>query len=248
MIDLHCHIDLYPDPVAVLQAVAERRMYVLSVTTTPRAFPIMRRLTKGMPRVRIGLGLHPELAAERHTEVDLFPRMLNETDYVGEVGIDGSPAHRETLMVQQRVFSRILEHCADHGGKILSIHSRGAAGRVMDALENCPEAGTPVFHWFSGTHDELKRAVAMGGWFSVGPAMLRSAKGLDLVAAMPADRVLTETDGPFARNGRDPLYPWDLEGASEALAKVWKTEADEVNMQLSSNLKTLSSAHRMYAA
>lgn len=242
MIDLHCHLDLYPDPGAMITSVTDRGIYVLSVTTTPRAFPVMQRMIKGSPRIRLGLGLHPELVTQRHTEVDLFPALLGETDYVGEVGIDGSAAHQASLKLQERTFRKILEHCCDRGGRILSIHSRGAAGRVLDCLAETPGAGTPVLHWFSGNRTELERAVTLGAWFSVGPAMMRSARGRLLVAEMPQDRVLTETDGPFARHGNSPLNPWDVTRAESALTELWGIAPDNVRKVLAANLRQLSRA------
>ena len=38
MIDFHCHLDLYPDPRAVLDGIDARGTYVLAVTTTPKAW------------------------------------------------------------------------------------------------------------------------------------------------------------------------------------------------------------------
>lgn len=242
MIDLHCHLDLYSDPAAVIRSVTERGMYVLSVTTTPRAFPVMKRMIKEAPRIRLGLGLHPELVAQRHSEVDLFPALLGETDYVGEVGIDGSPPHQASLDLQERTFRKILEHCSDQGGRILSIHSRGAAGRVLDCLEAYPKAGTAVLHWFSGSPKELERAADLGAWFSVGPAMLRSGRGRNLVAGMPQQRVLTETDGPFARDGGRALYPWDVASAEPALAEVWSVDVRGAREVIRQNLVRLSKA------
>ena len=55
---------------------------------------------------------------------------------------------------------------------------------------------------FPALSRELSRAVDMGCWFSVGPAMLHGEKGRQLVLKMPRDRVLTESDGPFAQIGR----------------------------------------------
>lgn len=240
MIDLHCHLDLYPDPAAVVRTITDRGLYVLSVTTTPRAFPVMKRMIKEAPRIRLGLGLHPELVAQRHLEVDLFPALLEETNYVGEVGIDGSPEHRHCLELQERTFRKILKHCSDRGGRVLSIHSRGAAGRVLDCLEANPNAGTAVLHWFSGSSKELQRAVDLGVWFSVGPAMLRSARGRSLVAGMPRQRVLTETDGPFARVGGRVLYPWDVADAETALASVWGLDPSSVRGVIKQNLVTLA--------
>lgn len=240
MIDLHCHLDLYPDPAAVVRSVTDRGIYVLSVTTTPRAFPVMKRMIKEAPRIRLALGLHPELVAQRHSEADLFPALLGETDYVGEVGIDGSPPHQDNLDLQERTFRRILKHCSDRGGRILSVHSRGAAGRVLDCLEAYPNAGSAILHWFSGSPKELERAAALGAWFSVGPAMLRSGRGRNLVAGMPQQRVLTETDGPFARDGGRPLYPWDVASAESALAEVWSLDPTGIRDVIKQNLVRLS--------
>lgn len=240
MIDFHCHLDLYPDPERVISRAHAEGIYILSVTTTPRAFPMMRRLTRNMPRILVGLGLHPELVSTRHAEADLFPVLLGETDYVGEVGIDGSPAHKRSIALQERVFTKILEHCAASGGRLLSIHSRAAATRVLDCLEKMPKAGTPIFHWFSGSVRELDRAISLGAWFSVGPAMLRSKKGRHLVELMPSERVITETDGPFARSGNSPLYPWDVSSAEGLLSQIWCKDRDQSAELVRANLLELS--------
>ncbi len=47
----------------------------------------------------------------------------------------------------------------------------------------------------------IEAAVAAGLWFSVNPAMLRSRNGQRIVAALPRERVVTETDGPHAKLG-----------------------------------------------
>jgi TatD DNase family protein len=197
-IDMHCHLDLYPDPAQVVQEVARAKSYVLSVTTTPKAWRGTAALAVGHPRIKTALGLHPQLAHERKGELVLFDTLLPETRYVGEVGLDGTPEYKPFWRDQQKVFDHILASSAKAGGRILTIHSRGAATPVLDALERHPEAGTPILHWFSGTKGELKRAIEIGCWFSVGPAMLKSKKGQEIASAIPRNRILTETDGPFA--------------------------------------------------
>ncbi len=241
MIDLHCHLDLYEDPTSVSKRVVAEGMYVLTVTTTPRAWAGTRALFASLPRIRIGLGLHPQLVAERHAEVDMLCALIPEARYVGEVGLDGSPEHRASLELQTRVLRKILAACAKDGGRILSLHSRGATSAVLDELEGCPGVGTPVLHWFSGTRKELDRAVALGCWFSVGPAMLRGQKGLTLTGAMPRERVLTETDGPFASEQGRPLMPWDVALAESQLSALWETPVPMVRELLFQNLKTLTS-------
>jgi TatD DNase family protein len=220
LVDLHCHLDLYPDPAAVLKEVRESGTYVLSVTTTPSAWRGTTNLAKGLPRVRTALGLHPELAHERAGELPLFEALIREARYVGEIGLDGSPHLRAHAPVQLETFNRILRATARAGGRIMSIHSRRAVSEVLAALRRVPDAGVPILHWFTGTRDEVALAIDMGCYFSIGPAMLATARGRELVAAMPERRVLTETDGPFAMVDGRPLRPIDVSGAMDSLDAI----------------------------
>jgi TatD DNase family protein len=101
----------------------------------------------------------------------------------------------------------------------MTVHNRGAADEVLDALHERPNAGIAILHWFSGSKRQVDRAAAMGCWFSVGPPMFTSRKGAELVAAMPPHRVLTETDGPFAQREGRPLMPAEVGFAIERCAK-----------------------------
>lgn len=240
MIDFHCHIDLYRDPRAVLAEAEARGVYILAVTTTPKAWKGNRKLIGDRQRVRIGLGLHPELVAERHSEIALWEHFLHETKYVGEVGLDGSPAYRASWDLQQKTLSRILRACAGAGGRVISLHSRRAATAVLDAIEAEPQAGIPILHWFTGSQRELERAIGLGCWFSVGPAMLRSEAGRRTAAAMPSDRLLTETDAPFSEIAGKPLMPWDVGLTYPTLAHAWKCSEEAVARRIADNLRRLA--------
>lgn len=242
MIDFHCHVDLYPDPQHVIQECVLRDIYVLSVTTTPSAFHGTNALAAGVSRIRTALGLHPQLAHERKRELPLFRKLLPSVRYVGEIGLDGSPDLKQHWEDQVLVFRSILCDCQAFGGRILSIHSRRATSDVLDHLEQHAGAGTPVLHWFSGTMTELKRAIAMGCWFSVGPAMLVAQKGRSIVLQMPRDRILPETDGPFVQIQGKPAYPWDVTKVIDYLASSWNVSGNIVNDQLRHNLRTLVSS------
>lgn len=227
IVDLHCHLDLYPDPVGAARRCSASGAYILSVTTTPKAWRGTVKLARGHDRIRTALGLHPQIAHERIGELALFDALLPETRYVGEVGLDGSSECKPHWREQVRVFDYVLASATQAGGRIITIHSRRAATEVLDTLARHPDAGIPVLHWFSGTKAELQRAIAMGCWFSVGPAMVLGKRGRDLLTAMPRDRVLTETDGPFATVGGKPLGPGEVAPAREALAACWGIGIDE---------------------
>lgn len=241
MIDFHCHLDLYSDPALAAEDADRARIFVLSVTTTPKAWRKTVEIGRPYSRIRTALGLHPEIAHERINELPLFETLARETRYFGEIGLDGSPEYRDFQKQQVEAFEAILKIASRCGGRIMSIHSRNAASSVLESLRRHPEAGVPVLHWFSGTSSELTAALNQGCWFSVGPAMLRSKKGRELTSRMPRDRVLTETDGPFAMDKSRPLQPADAWVAVDELARMWNTTSEGVQAQLASNLRRVSS-------
>lgn len=239
MIDLHCHLDLYPDPARVVLECRRRGIYILSVTTTPSGWKGTSALAGDAPRIRTALGLHPQLAHERRNELPLFDELLPHVRYVGEVGLDGAPEFRQHWQSQLSVFDHVLARCAEAGGRVMSIHSRRASGPVLDRLEAAPQAGPFILHWFSGSLRDLDRAVRLGCWFSIGPAMLRSEKGHALAARMPADRVLTESDGPFAQADGAALLPWHVESAIRTLAEIWSVTCEAAGQIVLTNLRRL---------
>lgn len=239
MIDFHCHIDLFPNPALAADGAERAGVYVLSVTNTPKAFPKTAQLAKGRKRIRTALGLHPQLVHERHGEVPMFVRLLGETSYVGEIGIDGGDESARHIDLQKDVFDRILRACSQAGGRVMSIHSRHASGEVLEALARHPGAGIPVLHWFSGSTAHAAKAADMGAWFSVGLPMVRSRRAASLLSMIPRSRILTETDAPFASTQGEHYPLAAVTGTVATLAGLWKCDTAAVQKQLSDNLRTL---------
>lgn len=67
--------------------------------------------------------------------------------------------------------------------------------------------------------------------------MLVSEKGRGLAARMPRERVLTESDGPFAQLHGNPVMPWQVENALQALSQIWSLPSAEVENNIRRNLK-----------
>lgn len=239
MIDFHCHLDLYPGPVAVVAQCIKQQIYVLSVTTVPSAFEGTVKLVPPDSRIRTALGLHPALVEKRSRELALFEKLLPQTRYVGEIGLDGSRECRATIDMQREVFRHILHLCARSGGKVLSLHSRGAIVPLLDDFTSEPEAGTAVLHWFVGSARQVARAVELGCWFSVGPSMLASERGRAAAATMPMDRVLPESDGPFGLMEGKPIYPWEAWKVCVSLAQLWDEPVKQIERRLQSNFRKL---------
>src|SRR3546814_14558216 len=101
--------------------------------------------------MRTALGLHPQIAHERKQELSTFERLIEETRYVGEIGLDGGPEFRAHWRDQTDVFERALAICRAAGSRVLSLHSRRAAGAVLHANASIRDAVTPTLHSVSGT-------------------------------------------------------------------------------------------------
>lgn len=237
--DFHCHLDLYPGAKEVYREAAKRNEFTWLVTTSPKAFAATSRALEPSPTVLITPGLHPEIAHERAAELDLLLEQIAGAKAVGEVGLDGSPRFKPHYGVQRRIFSAVIARCAEVGGRTLSIHSRRAVRDVLAELEQHPNFGTAVLHWFSGTPAELRAAAALGCWFSIGPAMFDSANGRALAVAVPRDRVVPESDGPFAKIAGKPVMPWSGSQTAEGLASLWRLSTEETAGALAQNGRAL---------
>lgn len=243
LVDFHCHLDLYPDLAAAIDVCERSRTATLAVTTTPKAFRQNMKMAKGSDFVRVGLGLHPHLAEQREGEMPLFEAMLPETRYVGEVGLDAGPRFYKSMAVQTRVFRQVLSLCAQQGGKILSVHSVRTASQVLDHVEELlpGDRGRVVFHWFSGSLAEARRAIELGCYFSINQAMLEKERGRALVASLPASRLLTETDGPFIESDGVPIDAGDVALALDRLASTMHLTVAETKATVVRNFAVLVS-------
>lgn len=241
LVDLHCHLDLYPDHAAAVREADAAGVFTLAVTTTPRAWPRNHELAQRTKHVRAALGLHPQLVAERESEVDLWDQYLSQTRYVGEVGLDAGPRFFKSLDAQKRVFQHVLRRCAEAGDKIITVHSIRSAKTVLDHVEAHlpPGRGKVVLHWFTGTKSEAKRALDLGCFFSINAGMLDNARHAAMVQAIPLDRMLTETDGPFTRTGERPSLPVDVLAVVEALGRLHGLQAAHVAHMVQDNLREL---------
>lgn len=220
--DFHCHIDLHPDPVAFIAHCQQKRLAVIAVTTTPRAWPQNRIWCQNSAYVHAAVGLHPELVAERYAEIDLLEKYIEQSRLVGEVGLDGSPQYRKSYEQQKEVFERVLAASQNQSGRIVSIHSRRAARDTITLIRDHASADKVIciLHWFSGSVAEAVRAADIGCLFSINPAMLDTDRGRALIRTLPRERILVETDSPFTRAGHNKSVPVDTSSMIERLATI----------------------------
>jgi TatD DNase family protein len=101
--------------------------------------------------------------------------------------------------------------------------------------------GRVVLHWFTGSKAEARRAVELGCFFSVNDAMTTSERGRGVVATLPTNCLLTETDGPFTKCDGRSARPADVEATIRNLAKLYCSTPELMATAVEENLRTLLS-------
>jgi TatD DNase family protein len=241
--DFHCHVDLFPDPAALIADCGRRRIVTLAVTTTPKAWTQNLRWTTGSRFVFSAAGLHPELAGQRHLESAMLETLIAETPFIGEIGLDGSLPHKDTLDIQTDIFTRALRAAQRSGGRVASIHSRRAGREVLACLvtNTSSDRVLPILHWFSDSATIAGEAVEQGCYFSINYQMLSSEAGIRIVKSLPLDRILTETDAPFTQTGNRNSEPKDVAATVEILAALRRLSTEEMDRIISDNARRVFS-------
>lgn len=238
-VDTHCHVDRYDRPGRVLTDAEGSGIVVVAVSELPSAARRFRSLVGNRAMLRVAIGAHP-LRAHHFTDNEkrIFVSDLTRSPYVGEVGLDYSRDHPDRK-TQREVFDWVLELSARE--KVLTIHSRGAERDVVAMLEaRAPVA--PILHWYTGPSSLIERALAAGCYFSINSAMMRTKKVRELLLRVPPNRLLTESDGPYAKRGSRPSIPSDVMPTVAEMAAMMSCDAQELRKTIWSNMADVAAA------
>lgn len=195
MIDTHCHFDIMSNPEAYIYAKEVVGDIVIGMTNLPSHFCIGEPHLRSFKHVRLALGLHPLLAADKQNELQIFKNNIEKTSYIGEIGLDFSKSGISTKEIQISVLRKIL---SDLKGKkkIVSVHSRKAERELLDLL--CEyDIKNVIFHWYSGPIGLIPSILSCGYYFSINESMTLSENGQKIIENIPKTRILTETDAPY---------------------------------------------------
>lgn len=224
--DAHAHMSFAPDVASFASWFTERFAGAFSTTVSPADYRFAQQALASFPKIKVGVGAHPWWVAQgKISDEDkaLLPDLVAGARYVGEVGLDfgknglvksvfatDEQTKQAQIEVLRTIFAAakkspapsVVEGAEEAGetkdGRVFSFHAVRGADVIMDMLEEYEllEDNTIIFHWFSGSSAQLKRARDLGCFFSVNAFMLQTKRGREYAKAIPLDRLLIETDLP----------------------------------------------------
>lgn len=169
-----------------IDASTTQRMYDLYA-----AFPEHMFLMAGLHPVSVGDNYEEELA---HVASELATRKFYA---IGEIGID---LHwdKTTLPQQQDAFRRQIKLAKENDLPIV-IHCRDAFDEVFEILEE--EKGEKlygIFHCFTGTLEQAKRAISLGMKLGIGGIVTFKNGRIDkFLNQIELTEIVLETDAPY---------------------------------------------------
>lgn len=250
IIDSHCHLH---DPAfadvreTLKKALVQDVWGVVAVGCDPdsnwRTLAAAAALPKG---VWPALGFHPDRPELTDADLEVLEDQLRDHHSqivaLGEVGLPWyclpSVADPVAVMDQAR---RRLDHLLDLAIRYdlpVALHApHGAAAPALEALRS-HGIERAVFHWHKAPPAVTKAIVDAGYFVSVGPEVVYRDRDRELVAAVPLEALLVESDAPWQYQGEFeglPSGPWFAGRVAEEVAKIKQLPVDDVVFQLSSN-------------
>jgi TatD DNase family protein len=226
-LDAHAHLD----PARTVDELAgSGSVLAMTLSLEEAALAIGRH----DPQIAWGVGCHPRrVRAQESFDAERFGDLAERTAVVGEIGLDaGSHYSHAPLETQLQTFREALG-VVSNLPRIVSIHSYRATRLMVRELRQKPIT-VPILHWWTGTVEETKEAVALGCYFSVHSAVARRSK---FRTAIPPERILIESDHGYA----DPpaAIPCRIEWVEHLLAQQLGLSRRDVRRLAWQNLATI---------
>jgi TatD DNase family protein len=225
LIDTHAHLDddkFDADREDVIhRAKVAGVATIIAIGTTAANSASVIELAQRYDGVFASVGIHPNYAAAAQS--DDWDRIiyLAQQDRVvalGETGLDRY-WHDTPFELQQDYFDRHLRLMQQTGLPVV-IHMRDCLADVLAMLRDAHQRGAlqGVMHSYTGDTAAAAECCQMGLYISfAGMVTYKKSQELrDVAAAVPADRILVETDSPY-------LSPEPLRGKRNEPANVIHT-------------------------
>lgn len=176
--------------------------YIINSASDMKSSKAGIELSKKYPNFYAAVGVHPH-GIESMTEEDLeeLENLCKEEKVVaiGEIGLDYY-YDKQWEDVQKYWLKKQLSLAKKVNLPVI-IHSREAAQDCFDIIKeaNLPKNRAGVIHCYSGSVEMAKQYIEMGFYIGVGGVVTfkNAKKTVDVVEAIPLDKILIETDSPY---------------------------------------------------
>ncbi len=220
MTDCHAHLN-DPNLEGFLESFrngANAQLRIFSNSTDIASSKKNLQLASVFPSVEAFVGIHPELFLHHPqmskeklddmcSEIGL---LADDSSGIGEIGLDPKYGNFD---LQINAMERQLEIAESRRDLPISIHARVAISECFDALSSYNIRNRVLFHWFSGTESELRKAHLLGYFTSFGLPALFSKRVGSLIASSDSGLLLAETDAPVVFESiskRMPITPFAI--------------------------------------
>jgi TatD DNase family protein len=242
LIDAHTHIDMFDDAAlpTALAEIAQHQIFTLSVTIDVASYERAKTIADDNRLIVPLFGIHPWEAYRFADDLDSLAPLLAESPMLGEIGLDFLLVKDKTLYPKQfAVFDYFLATAVSQQ-KIVHIHGLGAETAVLQRLEQF-QPPTPIVHWYAGPLNLIDRYLAVGTYFTFGVELLYSEKIEQILAAIPPDRLLTETDNPGANKlfAQKPGTPGLIQQVTAKMARCRQLGNAEMETVINQNFTRL---------
>ncbi|MGN0814702.1 MAG: TatD family hydrolase [Candidatus Coproplasma sp.] len=245
-IDVHCHLN-YEDYgsldnlISDCEAAGVKR--IISVGFDVDSSLLCRDIAEKYKSVYFCAGFHPtELKKYREGDLDKIAALCAHPKCValGEIGLDYHYPDTDKPL-QAEIFERQLKLA--HELKMpVQIHSRDCAEDMLNTLKANSDLliNGGLLHCYSHSPEMAEEFAKLGLYFSFGGTSTyrRSKKPRRAIAALPADRLLTETDSPYlspsSAFGKFPNTPLSIPEITANMAEL-KGETVEDMCELIAN-------------
>ncbi len=246
-IDIHSHLNLSPLLETKDVILAKMRELGVGTITVGTGLETSREALKiaedNSDLCFATIGIHPTDSDELFDE-QVFLELAQhvKTVAIGETGLDYfRDQSEETKQKQVELFKKHIE-LANKVGKPLMLHVRASKGTddaYYDALEILKNAQVRAnFHFFSGSKKCMEDIITAGFTISVDGPITFSKDYDDMIKAVPLDKIMIETDAPFAApapyRGK-PCEPWMVIEIAKKIAELKGLDLEVVQTQVLDN-------------
>ena len=88
LIDTHFHLDMYKNYNEIYKIIVGKKQYTLCMTNSPGVFLSCKNIFGDNKYIKFALGFHPLNMDLKEKDLRDFMKMLPQTEYVGEIGLD----------------------------------------------------------------------------------------------------------------------------------------------------------------